>query len=79
MNEFLKCISAKKHSHKLIVGDFNYGHINWKTWTTSQRDNNVEAQFIDAVRDSFFHQHVLKPTRRRGKDFFSLNNKKLQQ
>ena len=32
----------------------------------------MELKFIEAVRDSFLHQHVEKPTRRRGNDDPSL-------
>ena len=31
LNQFLKWVSEKRHSHKCFMGDFNYGHINWKT------------------------------------------------
>ena len=66
LNRLLKCISLKKYSHICIVGDFNYKAINWNSWTTPHGDDSNEARFIEAARDSFFHQHVEKPTRRRG-------------
>ena len=36
------------------------------------RENSVESKFIEAVRDSFLHQHVEKTTRKRGNDDPSL-------
>ena len=72
LNEFLKWASEKNHSHKCIMGDFNYGHINWKTWDTTESDNSDEAHFLETLQDSYLHQHVEKPTRRRGNDEPSL-------
>ena len=66
LNRLLNCISLKKYSHTCIVGDFNYKAINWNSWTTTNGDDSHEANFIEAARDSFLHQHVENPTRRRG-------------
>ena len=66
LNRLLKSISLKKYSYTCIVGDFNYKAINWISWTTKHGDDSHEANFIEAVRDSFLYQHVEKPTRRRG-------------
>lgn len=68
LNRLLKCVSMKKYSHICIMGDFNYKHINWSSWTTTYGEDSNEAQFIEAARDSFFQQHIEKPTRRRGDD-----------
>ena len=54
------------------MGDFNFKHINWSSWSTPHGENSVEEKFIEAVRDSYLHQHVEKPTRRRGHDDPSL-------
>ena len=35
LNQLLRHISRKKYTHKCIVGDFNYRHINWSTWTNT--------------------------------------------
>ena len=72
LNRLLTCIANKTYTHICIVGDFNYRQINWATWTTPNSENNDEAKFIEAIRDSFLHQHVEKPTRRRGNDDPSL-------
>ena len=50
------------------MGDFNYKHINWSSWTTNYGEDSNEAQFIETARDCFFHQHIEKPTRRRVDD-----------
>ena len=72
LNRLLRWVSEKKHSHKCIMGDFNYGHINWKSWTTTDSEKSDEAYFLEALRDSYFYQQVEKPTRRRGNDEPSL-------
>ena len=68
LNDFLRWVSERKHSHKCIMGDFNYGNVNWNSWSTPASENSDEASFLEALRDSFFHQHVEIPTRRRGND-----------
>ena len=68
LNDFIDWCSKKKHSHKLIIGDFNYKHINWKNWTSDTGLNSDENQFLDTLSDAFLYQHVEKPTRRRGMD-----------
>ena len=68
LNRLLKCISKKKYSHRCLVGDFNFRKINWSTWTTPCNEDSAEMSFIEAVRDSFFHQHIEQSTRSRGAD-----------
>lgn len=72
LNKFLKWMADRKHSHKCLMGDFNYKNVNWVTWSTSEGENSKEAQFLETLRDSFFHQQVEKPTRQRGNDEPSL-------
>jgi len=50
-------------THILIMGDFNYPNINWKYGTTTP--SSPESSFLDAVNDSYLHQHVTNPTRAR--------------
>ena len=69
LNSLIKEIaSSKNHSHKCIVGDFNFPTINWNNWTTPHMEESKEEKFLDALRDSFLHQHVDEPTRCRGTD-----------
>ena len=68
LNELLKCLSHRENTHNCLVGDLNYRNINWQTRTTSLSDKSLEAKFIESVRDSFLHQQIEKPTRRRGND-----------
>ena len=72
LNELLKSIATKQYTHRCIVGDFNFKKINWTSWSAQSGENSVELKFIEAVRDSFLHQYVEKPTRRRGNDDPSL-------
>ena len=68
LNLLLKKIYTSKYSHRCVIGDFNFRGINWSSWTTSEGSESMEARFIDAVKDCFYHQHIDKPTRRRGND-----------
>ena len=44
----------------VIMGDFNHGHIQWKSLESTGGD---DQQFLLLIQDSFLTQHVLEPTR----------------
>lgn len=58
----------KKYSHVCIIGDFNLPKINWDNWLTNKNEQSLEVRFIEAIRDSFLHQHITEHTRCRGTD-----------
>ena len=43
----------------IIMGDFNHGHIHWKSL---QSIGGEDQQFLLLIQDSFLTQHVLEPT-----------------
>jgi len=47
------------YTHVLICGDFNYPNINWSTLSCGMSHSQT---FLDAVNDSYSHQHVTEPT-----------------
>ena len=44
----------------IIMGDFNHGHIQWKS-PVLESTGDEDQQFL--IQDSFLTQHVLEPTR----------------
>ena len=42
------------------MGDFNHGHIQWKSLESTGGD---DQQFLFLTQESFLTQHVLEPTR----------------
>ena len=44
----------------IIMGDFNHGHIQWKSLQTIRSE---DQKFFNLVQDTFLTQHVLEPTR----------------
>ena len=64
--------NQRKYSHICLVGDFNYGSIDWEHWTTNKGEVSIEANFLEALRDCFLFQNVTEPTRCRGTDDPSL-------
>ena len=42
------------------MGDFNHGHIQWKSLESTGGDDQ-QLKFL--IRESFLTQHVLEPTR----------------
>ena len=65
LDKLMVKLAEMKHSHKLIMGDFNYRNIDWGSWTSSSPDNSSDHKFIESVRDSYLYQHILEPTRSR--------------
>ena len=63
MWNMLKLLTKAKPSHLVIAGDFNYPDNNWDTVESVKHSEPTSQKFIDAVRDSFLHQHVTQPTR----------------
>ena len=53
---------------KIIVGDFNFGNINWNSW----QGNPTETKFLNCLRKIFLLQHIAEPTRYRGSNTPSL-------
>ena len=60
-NELLSRMSEGR-LHVLIVGDFNHPEINWTTESTPRDLSHPASLFMEAIRDSFLVQHVVKPT-----------------
>ena len=52
------------------TGDFNYPKIDWTHEYAA--DNFDIAPFLDTIQNSYLTQHVLQPTRYRGRDESSL-------
>ena len=42
------------------MGDFNYGHIQWKSLEST---GGEDQPFLFLIQDSFLIQHMLEPTR----------------
>ena len=61
--ELFKTVKDTRDSHKLIMGDFNLREINWGSMTTTVGENHTASLFVECVRDSYFFQHVIQPTR----------------
>lgn len=61
LNALLKEITLGR-SHVLITGDFNYPDINWVDGTSPSNCNNKATVFLDTIRDTFLHQHVVNST-----------------
>ena len=64
--KLLKEMCASNYSHYITVGDFNLPDIDWEYCTTSTETSDINFEFIECLRDCFWHQHILEPTRARG-------------
>jgi exonuclease III len=68
LNNFLKLMCDKQYTHLVVVGDFNYRHIDWKTQRCLSSETSEDFKFMEVLRDCFMTQHVCEPTRARGED-----------
>ena len=67
--DLMRKINDATHSHKVIVGDFNFPSIDWKLWSNSLvSEEAISNKFLDSMRDGFWIQNVFEPTRGRKGD-----------
>ena len=65
LNQLVEEASKYESSHLLLLGDFNYGHIDWKACFS---DDATEMAFVDQLVDSGLHQNIEEETRHRGQN-----------
>jgi hypothetical protein len=68
INNLMTKVGETRHTHKLVMGDFNHPEIDWKNETTKGSLDHPSYKFIEAIRDSFLVQHVLEPTHQRNEE-----------
>ena len=65
----LSTVSRSNPSHLIIMGDFNFGTIDWSCSMSMSPPSDPSHQFLEVVQDSYLFQHVQKATRfRQGND-----------
>jgi hypothetical protein len=57
--------SDTKPTHLVTMGDFNLRSIDWSSWTADEPESHFVHDFLEGLRDNFYHQHVDRPTRYR--------------
>ena len=62
LRTLLKKASELGTSHILVVGDFNYGKINWKAGTMPNAITNPATAIVETLRDLYLYQHITDPT-----------------
>ena len=67
LNNLVREVFEKKYKQVVLVGDFNYPKVDWDNWMVSstQETQSEENYFLEALRDSYASQLVMKPTRGR--------------
>ena len=64
--EFLNYVSELAGNDRILIsGDFNYPGINWVNQSSSVK---IELEFIETIRDCFWIQNIVEPTRVRKDD-----------
>ena len=61
--KLMKILHEVCNKHVLIMGDFNYPVIDWSTYTVNPPSSSGSDEFVQAIEDCFYTQHVLYPTR----------------
>ena len=60
LNSLINQAVHYKHTHFLLLGDFNYPSIDWDVWNTIS-DNGPDFNLIQCLRDNALFQHVMCP------------------
>ena len=62
--ELFQKVCALRPSHLLIVGDFNYNHTDWDTFTVNDvgADTQCLDDFLLTVSECALYQHIIEPT-----------------
>jgi len=66
MQKLLSLLSnavGMKDSHILVIGDFNYGTIDWESLQSSESTEHCSSLFVEHIKDLFLYQHVDQDTR----------------
>ena len=66
LNSLLTEARKLRHSHLLLMGDFNFPNICWANNSTSSSITSPDSLFLECVEENFLLQNVDKPTRWRG-------------
>ena len=62
LNNMIHKLDNVRSPYKILIGDFNYGKINWESGTATTPS---EAAFVNSLKDVYMTQHVSEPTRGR--------------
>ena len=68
ISKLLKEVTAVKHDHLIIAGDFNLKQIDWSTLSVNGSSDSLQYQIFDTVNDLFLSETIKQPTRFRGTD-----------
>ena len=49
----LREISARRFSHLVIMGDFNFKEIDWDNLETNESENHISSLFLEGVKEPF--------------------------
>jgi hypothetical protein len=59
IKNLIKKMASFKNSRTVLIGDFNFGDINWKNYTAGSKGK----EFLKAIKNLSLHQMVKKKTR----------------
>ena len=68
LHSLITLICSKFNCKKILIGDFNFSHINWDSVPGARSSCITCNKFIDIVQKNFLIQHVQSATRARGSD-----------
>ena len=63
LNLLLNCTQRIQAKNVLIMGDFNYPHIQWEDGYVEGPENSDSSRFFDVTQSLFLYQHVSCDTR----------------
>ena len=64
LTDFIQRVCDAQPSHLLLVGNFNYSDINWKSLTINDSSSpQPYEEFLEVISSCALYQHVSEPTR----------------
>ena len=65
LNAVLEKAVSQNDTHLLLVGDFNFGGLNWELLQSNESSDHSSSTFMEKTKDLFLYQHVEETTRHR--------------
>lgn len=65
LTSLINAACAKKFTHLLIMGDFNFSEVDWDSWTSSAGATHSSNKLLDCLQDNYLFQEVRFNTRYR--------------
>ena len=64
--KYIQAAISRGHSHGIVMGDLSHPELDCTTGQSLASINHPSSTFLEAIRDTYLHQHITQPTPFRG-------------